>query len=563
MQTLKSKNAILKHENHPDDIVTTLLEQRGISYKLATEDIWHDPRLLPDIHVACERIFTAQKNGERVMIFGDYDVDGISSTAALFLFLRDEMGIQASYRLPHRVRDGYGIKNYHMDEIASTGATLVITVDCGTKDIGPIEHARQLGLDVIVTDHHSCPEILPECIAVVNPRRSDSSYPFVALSGSGVVWKVIHALLLEGRKQEAEGRKNAPLPRGDQGGLYEEKILQKYVDIVSLGTIADCMPMLDENRTIVRRGLLQTKNSHHPFFQVFEKNLNRPIQTEEDIAFFVGPMLNAGGRITTPYQSLSTLLASSLEAYNRVQDLITVNETRKSKSRDAYERALEQVDVSAPFLFVIDEKLEHGILGLVAAKLTENFARPVGVFTHHNDQYIGSLRAPEGMNLVDILDHASNYILRYGGHAGAAGCTIEEMHLLSAQTAISQATVALYDVHEFTPSIQVDTVLDPAKIDLQLVQHIESLRPFGNGFPAPTFLLSNIHFPILPLGQTGEHIRWETGRRDFDIVWFRLAEFLPQIEWQHIHLIGQLKTRTWRDQMTVQFIVDDLILKKK
>lgn len=269
MQTIKGKRLELLHNTHPENLTELLLSLRDVERGFLVSEIIHDPLLLPDIQKAIERIAQARSLKERVMIFGDYDVDGISSTAALFLFLRDELGMDVSYRLPHRVHDGYGIKSYHMDEIAKTGTKLVVTVDCGTKDAVPIEHARALGMDVIVTDHHSCPEILPQCVAVVNPQRSDSLYPFRGLSGSGVVWKYIHAL---------------------SDFFFPEKtqtILQKYVDIVSLGTVADCMPMIDENRTIVRRGILQSQQSHHPFFQTFVNTLRRPILTEEDIGFFV------------------------------------------------------------------------------------------------------------------------------------------------------------------------------------------------------------------------------------------------------------------------------------
>lgn len=235
MQTIKGKRLELLHTTHPENLTDLLLSLRTTERGILTSEILHDPVLLPDIKKAIERVAQARDNRERVMIFGDYDVDGISSTAALFLFLRDELGMDVSYRLPHRVHDGYGIKSYHMDEIAKTGTKLIITVDCGTKDREPIEHARVLGMDVIVTDHHSCPQVLPECIAVINPQRTDSLYPFRGLSGSGVVWKFIHAL---------------------SDFFFPEKtesLLQKYVDIVSLGTVADCMPMLDENRAIVRR----------------------------------------------------------------------------------------------------------------------------------------------------------------------------------------------------------------------------------------------------------------------------------------------------------------------
>jgi single-stranded-DNA-specific exonuclease len=178
--------------------------------------------------------------------------------------------VNVSYRLPHRVKDGYGMKIYHIEEIVATKSTLLITVDCGTKDIEPIHRATELGLDVIVTDHHSCPDILPECVAIVNPRRHDSLYPFSGLSGSGVVWKLIHAISLTAFER-----------------VKTQQILAKYVDIVSLGTVADCMPMIDENRTIVRMGLAQANNSYHPFFQTFSGILNRPLKTEDDIGFFV------------------------------------------------------------------------------------------------------------------------------------------------------------------------------------------------------------------------------------------------------------------------------------
>lgn len=182
MQTIKGKRLELLHTTHPDDLTGLLLSLRHVDRDFLGSQMLHPPFLLPDIQQATQRIAQARSARERVMIFGDYDVDGISSTAALFLFLRDELGMDVSYRLPHRVYDGYGIKSYHMDEIASKGVKLVITVDCGTKDREPIEYAQKLGMEVIVTDHHSCPDILPDCVAVINPQRHDSLYPFRGLS---------------------------------------------------------------------------------------------------------------------------------------------------------------------------------------------------------------------------------------------------------------------------------------------------------------------------------------------------------------------------------------------
>jgi single-stranded-DNA-specific exonuclease len=540
-QTLKGKKLQLSHTTHPDNLTELLLSLRQVERGFLTSEILHDPLLLPDIQKAVERVAHARALKQRVMIFGDYDVDGISSTAALFLYLRDELGMDVSYRLPHRVHDGYGIKSYHMDEIAKTGTKLIITVDCGTKDIWPIEYAYSLGMDVIVTDHHSCPQVLPECVAVVNPQRADSLYPFRGLSGSGVVWKCIHAL---------------------SDYFFPDKtetLLQKYVDIVSLWTVADCMPMLDENRTIVRRGILQSQQSHHPFFQTFVDTLKRPILTEEDIGFFVWPLLNAGGRLTTPYQSLTTLLAGSLDSFAHIQELIGVNELRKWKSRDAFERALASVDLSAPFLIFVDEQLEHGILWLVAGKLTEMSHKPSAVFTLHDWFYVGSLRAPPGIDLVQILEASRETLERFGGHAGAAGCTIRADRMAEACEMLRNSAGVLYGEHDATPLLKVDTVLKADKINLKTISDIEVLRPFGMWFSAPLFLLENISAPVVPLGQTGEHIRWDIPWK-LEIIGFRMAEYIPLFSHKKTHLIGTLKTHTWRDIITPQFQVVDIVI---
>ena len=541
MKTLKGKHLELLHDTHPDNLTELLLSLRHVERDFIVSEIIHDPELLSDIGKAITRIAHARQNKERVMIFGDYDVDGISSTAALFLFLRDELGMDVSYRLPHRVYDGYGIKSYHIDEIASKGVKLIITVDCGTKDREPIEYARNLGMDVIVTDHHSCPLVLPDCIAVINPQRQDSLYPFRGLSGSGVTWKVIHAL------------SDFFSPERTQD------ILQKYVDIVSLWTVADCMPMIDENRTIVRRGILQSQQSHHPFFQTFVDTLKRPILTEEDIGFFVWPLLNAGGRLTTPYQSLTTLLAGSLDSFAHIQELIGVNELRKWKSREAFDRALASVDFTAPFLIFIDEHLEHGILWLVAGKLTEMSHKPSAVFTLHDGYYVGSLRAPPGIDLVQILDASRVFLERFGGHAGAAGCTIFADKMKDACGLLRESAQMLYAHHDATPTLRVDSVLDHARITTQSIQEIEVLRPFGIWFQAPLFLLRDISTPIVSLGQTGAHIRWDMPGK-LEIIGFRMAEYVPEIEQKKVHLIGTLKTHTWRDTVTPQFQVIDLVI---
>jgi single-stranded-DNA-specific exonuclease len=248
-------------------------------------------------------------------------------------------------------------------------------------------------------------------------------------------------------------------------------------------------------------------------------------------------MLNAGGRITTPYQSISTLLASSRDVYGRIQELIAVNETRKGLSRDAYERAKENANLSSPCILYVDETLEHGILGLVAAKLCELFHRPVGVFTRDGETYVGSFRAPIGIDLVKILDTASLYLLRYGGHAGAAGCTILVDSFSEAQEALLGATSQLYDMSAFVPTLAIDTILDMGKIDHKFMEQIESLRPFGQSFNSPLFMLQDISHSLSSLGQTGQHFKWNTETKGLDIIGFNLDDIASELSGNPLHLI--------------------------
>lgn len=244
----------------------------------------HDPFLMPDAQKAVERIFFAIENHERIVVFGDYDVDGVSSTAALVKFLHEELGAKISYRLPHRVHDGYGLKNYFFDDLKEKNVTLVITVDCGTRDIEPIRYAKSLGIDVIVTDHHAVPDEIPqEVIGILNPKRRDVNppYPFPQLAGAGVVFKLIHAILLTLEKQQKITKKET------------ENILKKYIDIVALGTVADCMPLVDENRIITTLGLKQMPNSSSAGIKKFYENSPKNTNDASIIGFQIGPRINA------------------------------------------------------------------------------------------------------------------------------------------------------------------------------------------------------------------------------------------------------------------------------
>jgi single-stranded-DNA-specific exonuclease len=300
------------------------------------------------------------------VIFGDYDVDGVSSTALLYTFF-DSIGIECSYRLPHRVQDGYGLKKYHFDELAKKSVKLVVTVDCGTRDIEPIRHAKSLGIDVIVTDHHAVPDIIPEeVVAIVNPKRKDSKYPFPNLAGAGVAFKLIHAIAIKLK-------------------LDLDETLTQYIDMASLGTVADCMPLIGENRIITALGLRQMKQSKSSALRKYIENLDRDIEGDADIiGFQIGPRINAAGRMDSPLKALHWLLATEDKVDDWLLEVESLNVKRQETVKNFSEEALLSVDIDAPILFYIHDELEHGLIGLVAGKLTEAYGKPSIVLCPHN-----------------------------------------------------------------------------------------------------------------------------------------------------------------------------------
>lgn len=321
----------------------------------------HDPFLMPDMKIAVERILKAREQNERVVIFGDYDVDGVSSTALLYTFF-DSIEIACSYRLPHRVKDGYGLKKYHFDELAKKNVKLVITVDCGTRDIEPIEYAKSLGIDVIVTDHHAVPEYIPTNVPILNPKRKDSKYPFPNLAGAGVALKLVQAMIKNLKDLSTEN---------------QDEILLSYIDLASLGTVADCMPLTGENRVITTLGLRQMKQSKSSALRKYIEYLDRDIEWDADlIGFQIGPRINAAWRMDSPLKALHWLIADESRVDAWLEEVENLNAKRQEAVKYFSEHALTQVNSQDPVLFYFHPELEHWLVGLIAGKLTEAYGKP-------------------------------------------------------------------------------------------------------------------------------------------------------------------------------------------
>ncbi len=530
----------------------------------------HDPYLMPDMEKAVKRILEARDTKERIVIFGDYDVDGVSSTAILVRFLT-EIGCLVSYRLPHRVHDGYGLKWYFFDELASKWVTLVITVDCGTRDIEPIRHAKSLGIDVIVTDHHAVPDIIPtEVIAIVNPKRKDSIYPFRDLAGAGVAFKLLHGILIWMWSNTIEAT------------------LTRYIDFASLGTVADCMPIIWENRTITTLGLRQMQQSESAGLREFLGGRESVDGNTDIIGFQIGPRINAAGRMDTPLTALRWLLASEWRTDEFFGELEHLNETRKWTTETQYKKALENVDTTRAILFFSAADLDHGIIGLVAGRLTELYNKPSIVMKNgHNhpltsrkwdtvaiddtwdtgvwkELSIGSCRAPEWCNLIELLDECKHFFIRYGGHRQAAGFTIETSRIPEFREAMWNAISRVHDTKNLPKKIlDIECILPVSDITVTTLEQIDRFRPYGIGNPRPLWLIENVTIASTkPLGQEEKHLSITISENpSLRFLLWNASDKKAHVRVGNIvSLIVEITENEWKGKVSVQVVVKDIII---
>ena len=559
----------------------------------------HDPFLLPDMEKAVKRILEAREKQERIVIFGDYDVDGVSSTAILVRFLAD-IGCLVSYRLPHRVHDGYGLKSYFFDELATKNVKLVITVDCGTRDIEPIRHARTLGIDVIVTDHHAVPDVIPEeVIAIINAKRRDSEYPFHDLAGAGIAFKLLHAIIItlekwkpwnDEREQSENECADAPRAPGTFQSWKVHLVLNEYVDFAALGTVSDCMPIVGENRTIVTLGLTQMKQSRSHGLRRFLEWREKLRDNDADIiGFQIGPRINAAGRMDTPLTALQWLLAGEGRTDAFFSELEHLNETRKGTTEYHLEKALQNVDTSQSILIYDAHDLEHGIIGLVAGKLTEMYNKPAIVLKNGHDHpltsrkwdttsvdslhtptnqeslSIASCRSPEWCNIIELLESCREYFIRFWGHRQAAGFTIETDKLDAFRQAINTKFAAIHDVGDLPKkTIEVECRLDAtSELTLETVTIIDRFRPFGIGNRRPLFLLEDeTILEANPLGKEWKHLQLRiasTPNIKF-LLWSPSEEFKSSLQpWNIVSLIIELDRNEWNGKESVSVVVKDIV----
>ncbi|MSQ14346.1 MAG: single-stranded-DNA-specific exonuclease RecJ [Dehalococcoidia bacterium] len=482
-------------------LLSQLLYNRNIRTATAAEDFilpehasFEDPLLMPDMPQAIARIKKAIADREKIAIYGDYDADGITATAILVSTITAFGGKVEPY-IPHRDSEGYGVNKDAMTVLRNNGVGLVITVDCGTTAFQEISYARDIGLDVIVTDHHALTGELPPASAIINLRREDHSYPFTDLCGAGVAFKLAQGLI------EAAG-KGPPITEDD------------LIDLAAIGTVADMVPLLGENRRIVKRGLERMNDRPRLGLRALldEANISPGSLDAGSIGFVIAPRLNAMGRLDHAIHSFKLLTTASMaEAQHLAHMLQEFNQERQNITRQVLERASAQAkanyDESAPIIIAAGEDFNAGVVGLVATRLVEEWYRPAIVLEQGEEESRGSCRSIPEVNIVGVLKQCEDLFERFGGHAQAAGFTIKTNRLPELSRRLTDILSAQLENIRLEPSLRIDAPLPLTAIPGDVFQQIERLNPVGQGNPQPLFMASRLSLAELrTFGKNSSHL---------------------------------------------------------
>ena len=486
-------------------------EEANSFIRLETE-LFHDPFLMKDMDRAVERILKAIVNGEKITVYGDYDVDGVTSTALLRLWL-NENGADADYYIPSRAGEGYGVNREAVGKLAERGTRLIITVDTGITAASEVGYAGECGCDVVITDHHECHGELPDACAVVNPKRSDCGYPFKELAGVGVAFKLITALEYTKRQragQETEG--------------FLQYICGKYIDLAAIGTVADVMPLRDENRLIVSMGLSYMNRSARPGVRAIieaadgGKSKQKKTVTSSLIGYTVAPRINAAGRMGSASLAAELFFTQSdTRAAEIAAELCTVNRQRQFEENriagEIRDRIAADPSIGEDRVIVLaDDSWHHGVIGIVASRVTEKYSRPSILISFDGDMGKGSGRSVRGLNLVGALGYCSDLLVKYGGHELAAGLSIERDRLPEFRRRINEYAAEHLSEEDLVTDIDIDTELLPSEATLKQAEELSLLEPFGVSNPVPVFIMRGLSvINSVPIGN-GKHTKLTLGR---------------------------------------------------
>lgn len=547
----------ISQKYHIPQVISTILLNRGIDeenipafLKKSMADIVN-PKLMLDMDKATERIRSAIANKEKIAVYGDYDVDGITSTALLYEFLHS-LGADVQYYIPDRKGEGYGINIMAVNKLFKQGIKLMITVDCGITAIGEVEFAKLQGMDVIITDHHTCKDRLPSAAAaILNPKRPDCEYPFDSLAGVGVAFKLILALAME-------------------DGLSTREVFEKYVDIATLGTIADVVPLVGENRIIADKGLTALKTSKRAGIQAIMEvaGVTDKEITSSTIAFAIAPRLNAAGRLGTATTAVELLLTQ--DENNARKIALTLDEENKERQlteRQIFNEAAEMIASDTNFgkkkiIVLAKEGWHNGVIGIVASRLCDIYYKPCILISHSNGVGKGSGRSIKNFNLFDALSHCEKHLTDFGGHAVAAGLNINMSDFDTFVKEINKYADSVLTERDMIPSIDIDCPLSERYVTLENAKMLRNLEPFGMGNEKPVFSISGVEvMNIAAVGVDNKHLRIRINKNNKIIngIGFNMGNFISFVnQGDIIDIAFQMDINNYQGNESVQLILKDI-----
>jgi single-stranded-DNA-specific exonuclease len=538
-------------------IVSNLLYQRDIRDKQTAEEFLHsdyrtglhDPFLMKDMDVASARIARAIENGESMAVYGDYDTDGVTAVALLMQAI-PAMGGKLRPYIPHRVREGYGLNREAIESLANDGISLLITVDCGISNLAEVAYARELGLDVIVTDHHSPPEEVPNANAVVNPKQKDCSYPYDQLVGVGIAYKLVQAIVRQGLRLPLRGR--------------------DLLDVVAVGTVTDMGPLTGENRVLVKHGLDALNSTSRPGLRALinASGLTQGKIKASDIGFGLGPRINAAGRLDDATRSYDLLLAENFGSAEKLaSELNQANRQRQDLTKEVQEsaKAFAESDGSVEnrIIVIAGEDYPAGVVGLVAGRLVEEWGRPVLILERKEEVAVGSARSVRGFNIIEALRRCDDLFVRYGGHSMAAGFTIENAKLPELNQRLQEIAAEQLDDDMLVPKLEIDMEIALSDINWDLVHLLETLEPYGQANPQPVFMSRNLHVvSVQTRGADKQHLSMTisdgSNNPPFKAIAFRLGHLAPALNRHpYIDLAYHIEEREWNGERSIQLNVRD------
>ena len=536
--------------------ISQILNNRGIENEKDAEifmnpslEYLRDPFLMKDMKKSTERIKKAIENKERIYIYGDYDVDGVSSTSILYLYFKS-IGFPVKYYIPNRLEEGYGINEDAIKKIHDDGCDLIITVDCGITSVKEVELANELGIDVIITDHHECQSEIPDAYAIVNPKQEDCNYPFDMLCGCGVAFKMIQALT-----DEEEFKTS----------MFD------YLEIVTLATICDIVPLIDENRIIVKNGLKLMKEGKNLGLRELIKVCG--IETNKigssHIGFSIGPRINASGRLGYSYLGVQLFTTDNEDEAKEIANILEgKNIERQMIESKMYKEAEEILSSDERFkddkvLVIAKEGWQHGIIGIVASKLTEKYYKPTILLTIEDGEATGSARSIKGFSIFDALVSCKDLMNKFGGHEQAAGLALDAKNIDELRVRINEIADYNLSKEDLIENIKVEYELKEDSATLDLVDNLHKLEPFGLSNPSPRFIMRDLLLTnIFKMGKNKQHLKIIVeNKKSYECVGFNMAYLADNFQLgDKVDILFQVDENNYNNERKVQFLLKDIRL---